>query len=99
MVELEQRIGQVDADIDADEAEKLSLENAINDKKPALELAKSRLNARVSRPGMERVRDVAERALEAEVNDLTRSIEELTLSRDRVLANLARLMQSHEQLS
>jgi len=97
--ELDQRIAQVGANIEADQQEKAALEEAINDKIPALELARSRLNTRVSRPGMERVRDVAERALEAEVNDLTRSIEELTLSRDRVMANVARLMQSHEQLS
>lgn len=97
--ELKMRIAQVDYDIEADEAEKLSLEQAIQDKKPALELAKSRLQARVSRPGMERVRDVAERALEAEVVDLQRSIEELALSRERVIANLARLVASREQLT
>jgi len=96
--DLNARIQQVDADIQADQNEKLALEAAVDDKIPALELAKSRLNARVSRPGMERVRDVAERALESEVNDLTRSIEELTLSRDRVMANLARLCASKEQL-
>merc|ERR1711998_246531 len=97
--ELKMRIAQVDADIEADEAEKASLERAIEDKQPALELAKTRLNARVSRPGIERVRDVAERALEAEVVDLTRSIEELALSRERVIANLARLVASRQQLS
>jgi len=96
--DLHGRIQQVCADIDADTQEKSMLEDAIQDKVPALELAKSRLNARVSRPGMERVRDVAERALEAEVNDLGRSIEELSLSRDRVLANLARLEASKQQL-
>jgi len=96
--DLHGRIQQVCADIDADFHEKQMLEDAIQDKIPALELAKSRLNARVSRPGMERVRDVAERALEAEVNDLSRSIEELSLSRDRVLANLARLEASRQQL-
>jgi hypothetical protein len=98
-VELQQRIAQVDADIEADGAEKVSLEQAIEDKKPALELAKTRLNARVSRPGMERVRDVAERALEAEVVDLQRSIEELALSRERIIANLARLTASRQQLA
>jgi len=97
--ELKMRIAQVDADIEADQAEKVSLEQAIQDKQPALELAKSRLQARVSRPGMERVRDVAERALEAEVVDLQRSIEELALSRERVIANLARLVASREQLA
>lgn len=96
--ELKMRIAQVDSDIEAGEAEKATLEQAIEDKKPALELAKTRLNARVSRPGMERVRDVAERALEAEVVDLTRSIEELTLSRDRAMANLARLAASRVEL-
>jgi len=97
--EIKMRIAQVDADVVADQAEKVSLEQAIEDKKPALELAKSRLNARLSRPGIERVRDVAERALEAEVVDLTRSIEELALSRERVIANLARLVASREQLA
>jgi hypothetical protein len=96
--ELHARIEQLTSDINADEQEKLSLEQAIQDKQPSLELAKTRLNTRQSRPGIERVRDVAERALEAEVVDLTRSIEELGLSRERVIANLSRLMASKQQL-
>jgi hypothetical protein len=96
--ELDQHVQAVSADIAKNEAEKQALEQAVDDKQPSLELAKTRLQARVSRPGAERVRDQAERALEAEVNDLTRAIEELVLSRDRVIANLARLNASLVQL-
>lgn len=97
--ELNTRIQQLESDIASNEQEKASLEAAVEDKVPSLELAKTRLNARQSRPGMERVRDVAERALEAEVVDLTRSIEELSLSRERVMANLVRLQASKDQLT
>jgi len=97
--ELKAGIESTDNQIAAGEDEKLYLAQAIADKEPALDLAKSRLSARVSRPGIERVRDVAERALEAEVQDLTRSIQELALSRERVIANLARLRAAREHLS
>jgi len=97
--ELQANIAGLTNEIAAGEAEKILLANAIDDQVPALDLAKTRLSARVSRPGIERVRDVAERALEAEVMDLTRAIQELALSRERVIANLARLEASREQLS
>ena len=97
--ELTGNIDGLTGEIAAGQEEMQTLAAAIDDKTPALDLAKTRLSARVSRPGIERVRDVAERALEAEVMDLSRAIQELALSRERVVANMARLEASREQLS
>ena len=60
-------MAEVEHNIDANQAEYAALEQAVIDKTGPLELARGRLTARLSRPGAERVRDVAERALEDEV--------------------------------
>ena len=85
--ELNANIEALTGEIAAGEEEKQTLAAAIDDKTPALDLAKTRLSARVSRPGIERVRDVAERALEAEVMDLSRAIQALRGELDVGLRN------------
>lgn len=96
--ELEGQLAEVEQNIDANQAEYAALEQAVMDKTGPLELARGRLTARLSRPGAERVRDVAERALEDEVNQLTQAIDDLHLNMDRVNANLGRLNASRDQL-
>merc|ERR1711865_1088108 len=96
--ELEGQLAEVEHNIDANQAEYAALEQAVIDKTGPLELARGRLTARLSRPGAERVRDVAERALEDEVNQLTQAIDDLHLNMDRVNANLGRLNASRDQL-
>jgi len=97
--ELEGQHAQVLENIAANQEEYSQLELAVADKQAPLELARGRLTARLARPGAERVRDIAERALEDEVNQLTSAIDELHLNMDRVNANLARLSNSEQQLA
>jgi hypothetical protein len=97
--DLEGQHAEVVQNIQANQEEYAALEQAVADKTGPLDLARGRLTARLARPGAERVRDIAERALEDEVNQLTQAIDDLHLNMDRVNANLTRLSHSEQQLT
>ena len=69
------------------------------EKQGPLQVAENRLRTRDMRPFREKVRDVAEQALEREVEMLTRAIEELSKTLAKVAKNLFKLDENRKQLA
>uniref|UniRef100_A0A4W4EMM5 Tektin n=1 Tax=Electrophorus electricus TaxID=8005 RepID=A0A4W4EMM5_ELEEL len=92
--QLELQLTQVLEQIGAQERNISSLQQAVYDKEAPLRVAQSRLHYRAQRPNMELCRDQPQISLLGEVDEISRSVQELQVQLAQAWDSLAQLEQS-----
>jgi hypothetical protein len=95
---LKTKLDATSAEIDAVQSSLSDTTTALDAKADPLGLAEGRLAERLKRPASERVRDEVERALEAEVSDLTSAMNQLNADINRGTAHFQRLQRVQAEL-